>query len=89
MAAIIVAWPKRYRSEAYQVAGCETGGTYDTHAQSGDYLGLWQQGTWQRTKFGFGWTALAQARSAWRAFKNNGFCWTCNQQWPTCGRGLD
>lgn len=90
-AAITSTWPKRYWSEAYQVAGCETGGSYDPRAVGGGglYFGLFQQGSYQRKKYGFGWTALAQAKSAWLAFKDNGFCWTCYDQWPVCGRGLD
>ena len=84
-------WPARYRREALHVIACETGHTYDPHAvgAGGLYYGLFQQGRWQRQTYGFGWTIRAQVRSGWRAFRANGFCWTCWDQWPTCGRGLD
>lgn len=91
IAAIKSAFPTRYESAAIAVAGCETGGTYNPRAVSknGLWWGLFQQGSWQRSAYGFAWNAWAQARSAWKAFKDNGYCWTCNQQWPTCGRGYD
>lgn len=91
MEALIKVWPKRYRAAALQVIGCETGDTFDPHVVGGGglYYGLFQQGGWQRSTFGFGWTIIEQVRSGWRAFKANGYCWTCQNQWPVCGRGLD
>lgn len=89
--ALILIWPERYRGEALEVIDCETGSSFDPHAVGGGglYYGLFQQGSWQRSAFGFAWTIRAQVRSGWRAFKANGWCWTCNDQWPVCGRGLD
>lgn len=93
-AAIYRHWPRAYRGEAMKVVGCETGKTYDVHAINDVpgpdiYEGLFQQGNWQRGTFGFAWDADAQAISGWKAFVSNGRCWTCNAQWPICGRGLD
>jgi hypothetical protein len=89
--ALILYWPERYRDEALEVIDCETGSSFDPHAVGGEglYYGLFQQGSWQRRLYGFGWTIRAQVRSGWRAFKANGRCWVCNSQWPVCGRGLD
>jgi hypothetical protein len=78
-------------AEAWQVAGCETGRTYNVYAKSrnGLWWGLWQQGAYSRGFGNWKWNAWAQADSAARAWRANGSCWTCAQQWPTCGRGLD
>ena len=75
--------------EAVQVARCETGGTFSVYARNGDYLGLFQQGSWSRSFGHWAYNAWAQADSAFRAWRANGFCWTCNSQWPVCGQGLD
>jgi hypothetical protein len=78
-------------AEAWQVAGCETGGTYSVWAKSrnGLWWGLFQQGALSRGYGDWKWNAWAQADSAARAWRANGSCWTCARQWPTCGRGLD
>jgi hypothetical protein len=77
--------------EAKRIAHCETGGTYNVWAGVGKhiYWGLFQQGPWARGFGAWRFNPWAQADSAARLFKWNGFCWTCNTQWPTCGRGLD
>lgn len=91
MSELVMQWPRRFRAEALEVIDCETGSTYDPHAigAGGLYYGLFQQGAWQRATYGFGWSIRAQVRSGLRAFLANGRCWTCNAQWPVCGRGLD
>ena len=76
MAAIIAVWPKQYRAEAYRVAGCETGYTYDVYARNGQYLGLWQMGSYARGRYGHSWTALGQARAAYRYFVDSGRDWS-------------
>jgi hypothetical protein len=87
---------KQYREcaageEAKRVAYCETGKTYNVYSKSrnGLWWGLFQQGSFSRGFGNWRWNAWAQADSAYRAWRANGFCWTCNRQWPTCGRGHD
>ena len=63
-----------YCGEALRVARCESG--YHTTAQNGQYLGLFQMGTSERTLFGHGPTALAQARAAYRYFLRSGRDWS-------------
>jgi hypothetical protein len=63
--------------EAVRVAGCETGGTFDIHAQNGRYWGLYQVSEhWRRTVPGFAWNAWAQARHAHRVFVKVGRKWS-------------
>ena len=64
--------------EAVEVARCETGGTFSVYARNGQYLGLFQMGEFARSRYGHGWTALAQARSAYRYFREAGWSpWEC------------
>lgn len=53
-------------AEAWAVAWCETGGTMSVWANNGQYLGLWQMGSYARARYGHGWNAWAQARAAHR-----------------------
>jgi hypothetical protein len=91
MSELVMQWPRRFRAEALQVIDCETGGTFTPFAvgAGGLYYGLFQMGSWARHTFGFDWTIRGQIKSGWRAFRANGYCWTCSSQWPVCGRGLD
>lgn len=66
----------RYADQAIRVVACETGGTYSVTARNGDYVGLFQFGSYARSTYGFGWTAIAQTRAAWRYFKASGYRWT-------------
>lgn len=66
----------RYAGQAIRVAGCETGGTYSTTARNGQYLGLYQMGSWERRTYGHGSTALAQTRAAYRYFVATGRDWS-------------
>lgn len=64
--------------EAVSVARCETGGTFNVYARNGQYLGLFQMGAYARSRYGHGWTALAQARAAYRYFRVAGWApWAC------------
>lgn len=66
------------RVKAFDVVACETGNTYDTDAQNGQYLGMFQMGSWERSQFGHGRTAGAQARAAHRYYSISGWSpWSC------------
>ena len=77
--AIAYVWPDHLDDEAVAVVRCETGGTFSTRASnSGVYLGLFQFGPYARARYGFGSTALAQARAAYRYFRDAGWApWEC------------
>ena len=60
--------------QALQVARCESG--YETGAQNGQYLGLFQMGSSERQLFGHGPTALEQAKAAYRYFLRSGRDWS-------------
>jgi len=64
-----------YAAQAMRVAYCETGGTYSTGAQNGQYLGIFQMGSWERRTYGHGSTHLAQAQAAYRYFRASGYRW--------------
>lgn len=61
-------------AEALAVAWCES--RYDVNARNGQYLGLFQMGSWERRTFGHGPDALAQARAAYRYFIASGSDWS-------------
>jgi hypothetical protein len=63
-----------YCGQALQVARCESG--YQTNAQNGQYLGLFQMGSNERRLFGHGASALDQARAAHRYFVASGRDWS-------------
>jgi hypothetical protein len=60
--------------EALAVSRCESG--YQTTAQNGQYLGLFQMGSSERRLFGHGDTALEQAKAAHRYFVRSGRDWS-------------
>lgn len=65
-------------SEAWRVAGCETGYTYSVWANNGQYLGLFQMGSFARSRYGHGWNPWAQARAAHRYYRDAGWSpWEC------------
>ena len=64
----------RYCDQALQVARCESG--LRTTAQNGQYLGLFQMGSAERSLFGHGASAEAQAKAAWRYFTRSGRDWS-------------
>jgi hypothetical protein len=63
-----------YCAEALAVARCES--RLRTTAQNGQYLGLFQMGTYARTLFGHGSTAREQAIAARRYFVRSGRDWS-------------
>jgi hypothetical protein len=73
---------KGHCSEALAVARCES--NFSTHAQNGQYLGLFQMGLFARGQYGHGSSALTQARAAYRYFVESGrdwSPWTCKPWW--------
>jgi len=64
----------RYAEEAIAVAECESG--LSRHALNGQYRGLFQMGSYARSRYGHGETALEQARSAYRYFVASGRDWS-------------
>jgi hypothetical protein len=60
--------------EAVAVAWCESRLT--TTAQNGQYLGLFQMGSYERSLFGHGNSALDQAQAAHRYFVRSGRDWS-------------
>ena len=65
-----------YASQAMRVVHCETGGTYSVWASNGQYLGLFQMGSWERRTYGHGSNPWAQARAAHRYFVASGRDWS-------------
>jgi hypothetical protein len=68
----------KYCSEAISVSSCETGGTFSLYAGEGkhQYLGLFQMGSYARSRYGHGYNAWAQARAAYRYFVDSGRDWS-------------
>lgn len=82
--AINLAWCGRSNSycaagsQAWEVARCETGGTFSVWANNGQYLGLFQMGDYARSRYGHGWNPWAQARAAHRYYRDAGWSpWEC------------
>lgn len=77
--AVRAEWKTRpERVKTFDVISCETGGTYSTTAHNGQFLGLFQMGSWARRRYGHGSTARQQARAAHRYFMDSGWSgWTC------------
>lgn len=65
-----------YCSEALAVARCESGHSYSVRAQNGQYLGMFQMGSYARSKYGHGYTPLEQARAAYAYFADAGYDWS-------------
>jgi hypothetical protein len=69
---------KPERVKAFDVVACETGGAYNTTAVNGQYLGLFQMGSFARARYGHGGTAMAQARAAHAYYVDAGWSpWEC------------
>ena len=64
----------RYGDEALRVASCESG--RGVNAQNGQYLGMFQMGSYARARYGHSYTALGQARSAYAYFVASGRDWS-------------
>jgi hypothetical protein len=63
-------------SEAWAVARCETGGTFDVWARNGIYRGIFQMGTNERATYGHGNDPWSQARAAHRYYVASGRDWS-------------
>lgn len=66
----------KYASEAIAVARCESGGTFSVYASNGQYQGMFQMGSGERARYGHGYTAIEQARAAYRYFAASGYDWS-------------
>jgi len=64
------------RIQAFNIVACETGGAYNTNAQNGQYLGLFQMGSYARARYGHSGTADGQARAAHRYYLDSGRDWS-------------
>jgi hypothetical protein len=63
-----------YCQQALSVSWCES--KWYVWAQNGQYLGLFQMGSYARSTFGHGSGAWAQARAAYRYFVASGRDWS-------------
>jgi hypothetical protein len=63
-------------SEAWSVARCETGGTMSVWANNGQYLGLFQMGSYARAAYGHSANPWGQARAAHRYYVASGRDWS-------------
>ena len=63
-----------YGDQAVRVASCESGLTIG--ATNGQYLGLFQMGSYARSTYGHSWNAWGQARAAYRYFVASGRDWS-------------
>lgn len=64
----------RYASQAIHVAWCES--RLNVWARNGHQLGLFQMGSWERSRYGNGMGAWAQTRAAHRYFVATGRDWS-------------
>jgi hypothetical protein len=62
-----------YCRQALSVSWCES--RWRVWAKNGQYLGLFQMGSWERRKYGHGDGGYAQARAAFRYFIASGRDW--------------
>jgi hypothetical protein len=72
--AICDVFGRRYCGQALSVSWCES--RHSTSAQNGQYLGLFQMGSYERQLFGHGRTARQQALAAHRYFVRSGRDWS-------------
>jgi hypothetical protein len=63
-----------YCKQALAVAWCES--KWYVWAGNGQYLGLFQMGSWERRRYGHGSGAWAQSRAAYRYFVDSGRDWS-------------
>jgi hypothetical protein len=63
-----------YCRQAISVARCESG--LSIYARNGQYLGLFQMGSFARSTYGHGWDAWTQSRAAYRYFVASGRDWS-------------
>lgn len=65
---------KAYCREALNVAWCES--RLSIWARNGQYLGLFQMGSYARAKYGHAWNAWVQSKAAYRYFRDSGSDWS-------------
>lgn len=66
----------RYCSQALRVSWCES--RWSIYARNGQYLGLFQMGSYARSRYGHGSDAWTQARAAYAYFRDSGWSpWQC------------
>lgn len=63
-----------YGSQANRVASCESG--HSIYARNGQYLGMFQEGDFARSRYGFAWDAYVQSKSAYHYFVDAGRDWS-------------
>jgi hypothetical protein len=64
--------------QAYNVADCETGHTFNVYASNGQYKGIFQMGYSERLRFGFAYNAWAQTLGAKKYYNLSGWGpWSC------------
>lgn len=56
-----------------RIVGCETGRTYYPWSHNGQYLGIFQMGSRERTLYGHGNNVWAQAKAAYNYYRDSGF----------------
>jgi hypothetical protein len=69
---------------AMKIVNCETGGSYSPWASNGQYLGMFQMGSYARSRYGHGNSVWAQAKAAYAYFKDAGFSPWLNYEPPGC-----
>lgn len=83
---------RSHSGEAKEVAACESGdkdGDLSPHvvrARNGQYLGMFQMGSWERSRYGHGSTPYSQAVAAHRYFVASGGDWSPWACRPANGR---
>ena len=64
---------------ALTVARCESGHSMTPRAHNGQYLGMFQMGSYARSRYGHGDTPLEQARAAHAYWQDDGWSpWQCS-----------
>jgi len=63
-----------YCAQALRVARCESG--LSVWARNGQYLGLFQMGSYARARYGHSWDAWGQSVAAYRYFVDSGRSWS-------------
>ena len=79
VAAIRAVWGPEHADEALAVAACESGHSRTPRAHNGQYLGMFQMGSYARSRYGHGDTPLEQARAAHAYWQDAGWSpWQCS-----------
>jgi hypothetical protein len=64
--------------QAVRVAKCESGWSMTPYAGNGQYLGMFQFGSFARSTYGFGWSPWVQSAAAYRYYRVAGWSpWEC------------